>query len=115
LYEDAQDNGIDFEVIYVSSDDTSHECNDYMKSKHGAWLRAGWDDRQSLKQEYGVFAGREQPLFPNTKRRSGIPTLVVIDPDGKALDLLDCDNPTVINEIETKGSAFLDKWKHFRW
>jgi hypothetical protein len=116
LHEDAQENNADFEVIYVSSDDTQQECDEYMKLKHGDWLRVSWNDRQSLKQEFGVFAGKEQSLFPsNTKRRSGIPTLVVIDANGKELDLLDCDNSTVINEIETKGSAFLDKWKQYKW
>ena len=115
LHEEAKEDDIPFEVVYVSSDRSTEDCTKYMKSSHGDWLKASWESRNSLKQEYGVFAGSEQALFPETKRRSGIPTLVVVDPDGKEQVLLDCDSPKVIKEIESKGTKFLDQWQQFKW
>jgi hypothetical protein len=115
LHEEAQEEGIDFEVIYVSSDYSSEQCEKYMNDKHGNWLRIKFDSTASFKQKYGVFAGAERSKFPSTKRRSGIPTLVLVDPEGKELDFLDCDNFSVIREIESKGSSFLNKWLSFKW
>jgi hypothetical protein len=115
LHEEAIEDDIPFEVVYVSSDRSSEDCVSYMKSNHGDWLKASWDSRNSLKQKYGVFAGSEQATFPDTKRRSGIPTLVVVDKDGNEKALLDCDSPKVIKEIESKGTKFLDQWMSFKW
>ena len=86
-----------------------------MSKKHGDWLRVDWESRQAVKQEYGVFAGKEQSLFPDTKRRSGIPSLIVVGGDGKELDILDCDSPTVIKAIQSKGVGFLEQWKAHAW
>jgi cytochrome oxidase Cu insertion factor (SCO1/SenC/PrrC family) len=120
LHEEAQDeDGKEFQVVYVSSDDTKEHCHKYMDQKHGDWLRIPFDDtslRQGLKQRYGVFAGKEQGLFPKeVQRRSGIPTLVVISPTGDEHVLLDCENPKVLKEIEHKGTKFLDQWDAYKW
>ena len=88
-----------------------------MNKKHGDWLRVPFDSplRNQLKDTFGVFAGKEQSQFPTTKRRSGIPTLVVVSKHGKELALLDCDSSAVIHQVETQGTAFLDQWEQLRW
>lgn len=115
LHEEALEEGIDFEVIYVSSDSSSHQCSQYMQEKHGDWLRVNWDQRQSVKQKYGVFAGKEQSDFPDTKRRSGIPTLIIIGKDGEEKEILDCDNRAVLKEMESKGTDYLNRWTSHKW
>lgn len=114
--EDSTDNA-PWQVVYVSSDDSAADCAAYMDKKHADWLRIRYDSplRQALKQKYGVFAGREQGDFPSTTRKSGIPSLVVIGPDGEGKALVDCDSPDVLKEIQSKGVAFLDAWKPHAW
>ncbi|CAJ1939221.1 unnamed protein product [Cylindrotheca closterium] len=115
LHEDAQEEGLDFEVVYVSSDNSAEECNQYMKEKHGDWLRVPFDKTAEYKTQFGVFAGKEQSLFSSTKRRSGIPTLVIVNQEGKELDILDCDDAGVIKEIESKATGFLTRWDSMKW
>lgn len=120
LYETMQeecDELSSFQVVYVSSDDSAEDCDKYMKEKHADWLRIAYDSplRQQLKQKYGVFAGREQANFPNTTRKSGIPTLVAVGPDGQEKDLLDCDSPAVLRDIQSKGVNFVNAWKQHAW
>jgi hypothetical protein len=88
-----------------------------MNKTHGDWLRVPFDSplRNQLKGTFGIFAGKEQPQFPNTTRRSGIPTIVVVSKHGKELALLDCDSAKVIQQVESQGTAFLDQWEQFRW
>ena len=117
LYEDAQEEERDFEVVYVSSDLSAADCQAYMKQKHGDWLKIayGSEQRAALKRAYGVFAGREQRDFPGVERKSGIPTLVVVSKEGEAKVVLDCDDPKVLREIESKGVSFLDAWEAHKW
>lgn len=117
LHEEAQEEGIEFQVVYVSSDDTAEMCSNYMTKTHGDWLRISYENEQrhDLKQRYGVFAGKEQREFPGTTRKSGIPTLVVIGRDGEEKAMLDCDDPKLLKEMESKGSGFLKRWEAFKW
>lgn len=117
LYEEAQEVGKPFEVVYVSSDDSAEQCHNYMKAKHGDWLRIPFDSplRNQVKEKFGVFAGREQSSFPSVQRRSGIPTLVVISPNGTEQAILDCDDSKVLQQVESKGVSFLDQWDAFSW
>ena len=112
------DNTVDLEVVYVSSDDTAAQCHQYMKEKHGDWLRIPFDSplKNQLKEKYGVFAGKEQQsLFPGVPRVSGIPTLVVINREGEPLASLVCDSATVIRQVERMGTSFLDQWQQYKW
>ena len=86
-----------------------------MKEKHGDWLRVPFDKTAGLKTKFGVFAGKEQSLFPDANRRSGIPTIVIVDREGKELDILDCDDSGVIKEIESKATGFLKRWESMKW
>ena len=116
LFEEDEDDT--FAVVFVSSDDTAEQCQKYYQKKHADWFLVPFQDkdqRQDLKKKYGVFAGKEQVLFPGTTRKSGIPTLVVVDRKGTCLHLLDCDNPKVHDEIAMKGTSFLDQWKDCKW
>lgn len=121
LHQEAKEEGtnIDFEVVHVSSDDNATMCHDYMNQKHGDWLRIPFDAplRQALKQKYGVFAAKEQADFPpdTTKRRNGIPTLVVIGRDGTEKAFLDVGDSRVISEMESKGPSYLSQWQAHKW
>jgi len=117
LYEEANVDEKSLEIVYVSSDDSAQQCHDYMNKKHGDWLRVPFESslRNQIKEKFGVFAGREQSLFPTTTRRSGIPSIVIATKEGEELALLDCDSPKVIKQIESQGVDFLDQWEKFRW
>ena len=106
---------LSLEVIFVSSDDSKDDCTEYAKGH--PWLMIPFDStqRQELKQTHGVFAGKEQDDFKDTKRKSGIPTLVIVSSDGTELDLLDCDSDDITKEVETKQAAFLERWKDHVW
>ena len=114
LYETAEEDGKPFEIIYVSSDRGAEQMDGYMK-KHGDWLHIPFKDeatRSALKQKYGCFAGAEASQFPNAKRRAGIPSLVIMGPNGEERVHMDCDPPTAIRQ---KGDAILDDWAGFAW
>ena len=38
--------------------------------------------RLTARRRYGCFGAKEQPLWPAVTRRNGIPSLVVVGPDG---------------------------------
>lgn len=116
LFEEDEDDN--FAVVFVSSDDTAEQCQEYFQKKHADWFLIPFEDedqRQSLKKKYGVFAGKERGLFPDTDRKSGIPTLVVVDRQENCLQLLDCDDPKVHKEITSKGVDFLKQWENYKW
>ncbi len=54
--------------------------------------------RNELKTRYGVWAGKEVPLLGSEGKRSGIPTLVRVDP--VSYQELDCDAK---EKVETLG------------
>lgn len=102
-YEMANEDTKIFEVIFISSDDDAAAQADYMSKAHGDWLRIPFGSplRNQLKQRYGCFAGKEQPLWPEVSRRSGIPSLVVVGADGEELEfnaqpLVASQGPTAI-------------------
>ena len=119
LYEEAQDDDKPFEVIFVSSDDSNTEMQSYHQQHHGDWLRIPFDApaRNALKVRHGAFAGAESSLFRGAKRISGIPTMVIIAPNGEKLLHLDCDGGPGKRLIESKGSGVIDEWiaKGWKW
>eukprot|EP01062_Namystynia_karyoxenos_P082083 TRINITY_DN9177_c0_g1_i1.p1 TRINITY_DN9177_c0_g1~~TRINITY_DN9177_c0_g1_i1.p1 ORF type:complete len:1346 (+),score=269.57 TRINITY_DN9177_c0_g1_i1:92-4129(+) len=62
----------DFEVVFVSSDRSQREAEAYFRGQHGDWLMMPYSDsrNQALSQRFGA---------------SGIPTLVVLAPDGSVI------------------------------
>jgi len=94
------------EIVFVSSDDSAQLAKEYMGEMHGSWLMVRYDSplREELKQKFGCFAGKEAPKFPNSERRNGIPSLVVVGPDGSELVF---DGQSV---VEGKGPAAVGGW-----
>ena len=114
LHETAKEEDVPLQVIYVSSDRDAEQHARCFRT-HGEWLSlpfVNWEARAALKERYGVWAQSESGSFPNLERRAGIPSLVVIAPDGDERVLLDCEAPT---EIRRKGAAILDEWVIHRW
>lgn len=107
----AQEDDLPFEVVFVSSDDSEEQCANYMSEMHGAWLRVPFSSpcRDELKKRFGCFGAKEQPGWPDVSRRSGIPALVVVAPDGRecefeARDLIDKAGPEGIAKLVSKHS-----------
>ena len=96
------------EVIFVSSDNDEQAQDAYMKEAHGDWLTISYDDpcREELKKIYGSFAGKEQVKFPGVQRRNGIPSLVVVNPDGSEVAFGDA----ACSAVERQGPAVVEGW-----
>jgi len=87
-FEMANEDSERFQVVFVSSDESAEAQANYMAEMHGNWLRVPFASptRDFLKQKYGCFVAKEQPLWPSVARRNGIPSLVVIGPAGEELE-----------------------------
>ena len=79
---------------------------DYMAAMHGPWLTIRHDDlqREALKRRFGCYGAKEQPKWPDVTRRAGIPSLVVVAPDGAELVFEARD------QLEKLGPAAVAKW-----
>jgi len=110
-YEMANEDDKKFEVVFVSSDESAEAQAGYMNEMHGDWLRLpfGSPVRDGLKQRYGCFGAKEQPNWPSVERRSGIPALVVIAPDGAELAF----NGTEL--VGKSGPEAIAGWAKFAW
>lgn len=90
-------------IVFVSSDFSREDYEHHLRSLGDDWLSVpyGSDAQSMLKAGYRVWGGREAGTF-GMGRRSGLPTLVVIDPkSGKELRHLDA---------ESKGASVLAEW-----
>mmetsp|Transcript_46585 Transcript_46585/g.72912 ORF Transcript_46585/g.72912 Transcript_46585/m.72912 type:complete len:160 (-) Transcript_46585:2009-2488(-) len=87
FYEEVNEEKKRFEVVFVSSDEDDAARQEYMKAMHGSWLCIPFDSpmRNELKRKYGCCAGKEQQAVGVAERRSGIPGLIVVRPDGSEL------------------------------
>lgn len=110
-YEMANEEAKRFEVVFVSSDDSAQAQAAYMEEMHGDWLRVPFDSplRDALKQRYGCYGAKEQPLWPTVTRRSGIPSLVVVGPDGAELEFGGTDL------VSKAGPEAVTAWAKFAW
>uniref|UniRef100_A0AC34QVJ2 Thioredoxin domain-containing protein n=1 Tax=Panagrolaimus sp. JU765 TaxID=591449 RepID=A0AC34QVJ2_9BILA len=82
-----------FEVIFLTSDNTVEDMESYMKECHGNWLYVPFGDPniETLSEKYDV---------------QGIPTLVIIKPDGEAVEK-DADE-----DVRERGPKLaMKKWK----
>ena len=111
FYDMANEDGKQFEVVFVSSDDDADAARAYMDEMHGDWLRVPFDSplRQALKQRYGCFAGKESAGFPGAERRSGIPALVVVGPGGEEREF---DAKRV---LERDPAGAMAQWAAHKW
>jgi len=95
FYNKTKEQGI--EVVFVSSDKTEKDMNDYYKESHGDWLRIA--HKSSLAKELN-----------NHFEVDGIPTLAVCKRGG---DVITADGVEQVAEI---GAPILDKWINgFDW
>ena len=114
-YEEANKDGKQFEVVFVSSDNDAASCASYMSEMHGDWLRLPFDSplRAAFKTQYGAFAGRERGNFPGVTRRDGIPAMVIVGPDGALQEFVSCEDGS--DAISTTGGAAIAGWKKYAW
>ncbi len=85
--------GKSFDLVFVSSDRSKEEMANYMTETKMPWKGLPFDKRDKKKllgQKYGV---------------QGIPTLVIVDKDGKTI------TTSGRMDIASKGAAAFDGWK----
>ena len=86
--EACQQSGKPIELIYVSSDE-----NPEVQRKRALqldMLQVAHDSAQSLKKQFGVWAGKECITF-GLRRRSGVPAIVVLDTELNEATFLDAE------------------------
>ena len=119
-----------FEVVYVSSDGSADEQQQFMDASHADWLRCGYSSgvREKLKSRFGIFDGAEAGDFPNVTRRCGLPCLLLLGPHFEELGLYDCDEggnglkliaaggaQTPRGSNAKSGSGVVDGWMPLAW
>ncbi|RLN91416.1 hypothetical protein BBJ28_00006105 [Nothophytophthora sp. Chile5] len=95
------------DVVFIGSDASAADQLAHFKDKQGPWWMVPFegDVRTQLKRKYGVCAGAEVRALQPIKRKGGIPTLVVIRPDGEVVDFQAAD------KVERDGVKALAKWQ----
>ncbi|POM66046.1 Hypothetical protein PHPALM_18154 [Phytophthora palmivora] len=104
FYSEASD---DLDVIFVGSDASAKDQLAHFKDKQGPWWMVPFEGetRTQLKRKFGVCAGAEVRELSPITRKGGIPTFVVIRPDGEVVDF------DAVNKIERDGIKALAKWQ----
>ncbi len=77
--------------MFISSDEDEVAARAYHKESHGDWVMVPFDSplRWALKKRFGIWAGKEREVLGTEGRRSGIPTLILVDAaTGEELDFL---------------------------
>ena len=101
MYEELNEDGKVFEVVFVSSDHDAAGMASYMTEKHEDWLAVAYDAplRNELKVKYGACAGSEQADVGVEPRKHGIPTLIIVKPDGTEV----CDGSDDVTKYAGRG------------
>jgi len=73
------------EIIYVPSDHTKEEYEEFMMS-HPDWYGVPWEMRNQIKRIYGCFDASEREQLGNPRQVCGIPSLVIVQCDGCMFD-----------------------------
>ncbi|ETN01084.1 hypothetical protein PPTG_17517 [Phytophthora nicotianae INRA-310] len=104
FYETAKDN---LDVVFVGSDASAKDQLAHFTDKQGPWWMVPFEGetRTLLKRKFGVCAGAEVSELRPITRKGGIPTLVVIRPDGEVVDFHAAD------KIERDGIKALAAWQ----
>ena len=113
FYEVANRKGKRIEVVFISSDETEAAARQYMTEHMGEWLMVPFDDplRWAMKKRYGVWAGAEREVLGTEGKRTGIPTLVLVDAStGEELDFTAKEK--VQEAVEMGGSIRVDACLH---
>jgi thiol-disulfide isomerase/thioredoxin len=99
-----------FDLIYVSSDKDAKQMEENVDEGWGAIPFENEDERSNIKRHYGACASKEvEPLGMKPEdRKSGIPTLILLDKKTGNTLLADAV-PDIMGE--TKVDDPLEKWK----
>ncbi|KAG7388745.1 hypothetical protein PHYBOEH_007698 [Phytophthora boehmeriae] len=94
------------DVVFVGSDASAADQLAHLKDKQGPWWMAPFEGetRTLLKRKYGVCAGSEVRALSPITRKGGIPTLVVIRPDGQVVDF------DAAERVQKDGAKALAQW-----
>lgn len=60
-----EDDGSEFEVVFISSDDDAAAAHKYLQEMHANWLMLPYDSplRQELKRKLRIFGAKEQEVY----------------------------------------------------
>lgn len=101
-----------FEVVYISSDNSAEQMESSMKTSHGKWSSIPFSEQNELadiKRKFGACAAKEAPglsLLGPGRRKFGIPTLIVIDCESENTVTTDG-----VSDIMQNGADSLKKWE----
>ena len=101
-----------FEVVYISSDNSAEQMESSMKMSHGKWSSIPFSEQNELadiKRKFGACAAKEAPglsLLGPGRRKFGIPTLIVIDCESEKIITTDG-----VSDIMKNGADSLQKWE----
>ena len=96
----AEDAGTPVEIVYVPSDRSESDASERARAMGMGMVP--FDKAGDYKKSFGVWAGSEMLKFGFGGRRSGVPALVVLDPEtGSELDFL---------AAESQGARVLANW-----
>ena len=101
-----------FEVVYISSDNSAEQMESSMNTSHGKWSSIPFSEQNELadiKRKFGACAAKEAPglsLLGPGRRKFGIPTLIVIDCESENIVTTDG-----VSDIMKNGADSLKKWE----
>ncbi|KAF0696811.1 Aste57867_12473 [Aphanomyces stellatus] len=106
FYTKANADGKQFEIVFVSSDANEDDQLAHFRGKQGPWLAVPFNDplRNDLKRKYQICAKKEMEDVGVVDRVNGIPSVVIVAPNG---DVLDGDGAP---KIEADGIKALQAW-----
>mmetsp|Transcript_3698 Transcript_3698/g.5685 ORF Transcript_3698/g.5685 Transcript_3698/m.5685 type:complete len:112 (-) Transcript_3698:13-348(-) len=96
-----------FDVVYVSSDETSDDMLNciFEANKKWKWVEFEGKFRTDLKIEHKICALKEAArLEISPSSRTGIPSLIIFGPEG---DIVSKDG---VDDIEKLGKAAFEEW-----
>lgn len=99
--------GDGLDVVFVGSDATAKDQLAHFQDKQGPWWMVPFEGnmRTELKRKFGVCAGAEVSDLTPITRKGGIPTLVIIRPDGEIVDFHAAD------KIKRNGMEAFVEWQ----
>ena len=91
FYNELVEDGAEFEIIFVSSDQSEDSMKEYINESHGNWLALPFNSEvgKELKSKYSV---------------QGIPTLVIVKNDGTLVSLNGRE------DVQKEGPPVFAKW-----
>lgn len=95
-------------IVYISSDETLHEYNNYLHDRNWIGIPFGSPQRRELKLHFSTCALRELQEL-GIDRKHEIPTIIVID--SKTHGILTTNG---VNDVETMGKSALDHWRELQ-